>query len=1046
MTVTHVLASAPTMQVGSYDDSNSVEGSRDHDDGQRNAESPAGPRRGSVSGLGAGGVTSIGKLDMSVAAASSPAPAVMVETPGRTTSKNRNTTGSSSPSSLLGLDVRGGGLGGQSSSVARPASPTDGNSRDANANASAEAGPSRPRPRSGSHPHLGPATTISSSDPQLHEIPPPCTPRKHRSGVLLSRVRARAEHQQYQPSNLPSSRSVGDLAVAGSGGVGSPWSESSGSATRRPSAEGDVDGDEDRRCGEDDAREELVDEFSNLDNSARYYHQNPHSLSGSSSPLRSLKPLTNVNGVATESELQNKLLLRRKLSGSERGAAPKADVDGAPSSPGIDSRSRSSSLFDGLAPPPSLTHGNGLTTDVNANGRLVILTPTTQEWQELGLDNLQALGGQGAAGGAIGSAGGSASDGSGSDFDLVHHRLGGGKHSINSSIDDGHAKRGSWDSVITPPKLIRSDTVHSADALEEPLHETRGPPEAFGPASDDDDLCAGNRSAVDGMITVPAATSATRSIFARTDSHDSGSRDGARSAPPLLEEGDLYARLLELESLRQQDVEHAVDDRPLADTPPTRSRDGGSRPRSPLPHHHHHPHHHPEVHGISRSQSLREPSRPRKEKERERLFREVGEEVQRDGVESAAGSWGIRQIGSGMGLNYIPPTPPPIDRSQSETLLQPSQPPETAQRSASSPLLAPQPRKPTAAALSAPSPLHNQVVVESPSPTAQKISLAPSRPRSRIHSRSPSSSHHLELEAAPLSPITSRRRQSQRLSLLAGRTPQPFAFPAALPPSGPTGNRKPTLGLSAFSPFTPAAAGRSPPKKRETTALDEIRRTVGPLSPIPPHLHNVGRSDSVISIAPSTTAPSEIGSPREETAGGAGGRGIDDYVILDEAGKGAYGLVRRARQKGDDGEPIGEEVIIKYIIKSRILADCWKKHRVLGPIPIEIHVMDQLRNLTYPAPAKPQPWAPERNQTSQHQTETPGKENADDTFKTPTNANDKESFPFGDWHAKISADVVKDRGHPNVCKMLDFFEDREFYYREWRRPASRLCMIDGFLV
>lgn len=1002
MTVTHVLA--PAASMGSFNDSkhgfvgsgssNSFEkpSVRSFAQGRELHDAPSAPAdssSSSSSGL-TSGVTSIGMLDMSSAPAS--APDVVVQTPGDRT----DTRGS-----LLGLDVLG--QNGDSSGSAAPHG-------QGCVTTSPHAGPSRPR--SGSHPHPSLAAATTGSDAHLHEIPPPCTPRKHRSGVLLSRVRARAEHQQHQPGNLPSSRSVGDLV-----GDGSIWSPS-GSASRRASAEGG----EEEGAGDDDddnSREEkLVDEFSNLDNSARYYHQNPHSRSGASSPLRSLKPLTNANGGGGNEPDGKLLLLRRKSSVADQQAeSGQTPADGA--------RPRSSSLFDGLAPPPSLSHGGSLTTDVNANGRLVILTPTTQEWQELGLDNLQALGGQGAAGGA-GSGSGSASDGgSSSDVEPIHRA---GKHSISSSIsiEDGHAKRGSWDSVITPPKLFRSDTAHSADAFEEPLHETRGPPEAFGPADGID----GSAASTNGMTTVPAVTSATRSIFARTDSHDSASRDGARSAPPLLEEGDLYARLLELETLRQQDVEQAVDERPLAvETPPTRSRDGGSRSRSPAPRLHH-----PEGHGVSRSQSLREPSRPKKEKERERLFREIGEEVQRDGVGSSAGSWGIRQIGSGMGLNYIPPTPPPIDRSQSESILQPSQPSGITQRSATSPLLAPQPHKPSASTLSAPSPLHNQVVVESPSPTAHKKSLAPSRPRSRIHSRSPSSSQHMELEAAPLSPITSRRRQSQRLSLLAGRTPQPFAFPAALPPSGPTGSRKPTLGLSAFSPFTPAA--RSPPKKRDST-LDEIRRTVGPLSPIPPHLHNVGRSDSVISIAPSTTAPSEIGSPREETAGGAGGKGIDDYIILEEAGKGAYGLVRRARQKGDDGEPVGEEVIIKYIIKSRILADCWKKHRVLGPIPIEIHVMDQLRNQTYHAPATPQPWAPERSARSQQLTETPGKENAE-TFKTPTNGNDKESFPFGDWHAKISADVVKDRGHPNVCKMLDFFEDREFYYREPRVPCESL--------
>jgi hypothetical protein len=32
---------------------------------------------------------------------------------------------------------------------------------------------------------------------------------------------------------------------------------------------------------------------------------------------------------------------------------------------------------------------------------------------------------------------------------------------------------------------------------------------------------------------------------------------------------------------------------------------------------------------------------------------------------------------------------------------------------------------------------------------------------------------------------------------------------------------------------------------------------------------------------------------------------------------------------------VQDDVIRKYIIKSRILADCWKKHKVLGPIPVE---------------------------------------------------------------------------------------------------------------
>lgn len=40
-------------------------------------------------------------------------------------------------------------------------------------------------------------------------------------------------------------------------------------------------------------------------------------------------------------------------------------------------------------------------------------------------------------------------------------------------------------------------------------------------------------------------------------------------------------------------------------------------------------------------------------------------------------------------------------------------------------------------------------------------------------------------------------------------------------------------------------------------------------------------------------------------------------IIMSEAGRGAYGLVKRARRRGPDDEPVGPEVIIKMIIKAR---------------------------------------------------------------------------------------------------------------------------------
>jgi len=77
------------------------------------------------------------------------------------------------------------------------------------------------------------------------------------------------------------------------------------------------------------------------------------------------------------------------------------------------------------------------------------------------------------------------------------------------------------------------------------------------------------------------------------------------------------------------------------------------------------------------------------------------------------------------------------------------------------------------------------------------------------------------------------------------------------------------------------------------------------------------------------------------------------------------------------------KVIIKYIIKQRILADCWKKQKILGPIPVEIHVLDHLRRIPY---SDPLPRSPT------------------DTVPRPLT------------------------GHPNICSVLDFFEDAEHYY------------------
>ncbi|ORY96432.1 kinase-like domain-containing protein [Syncephalastrum racemosum] len=71
---------------------------------------------------------------------------------------------------------------------------------------------------------------------------------------------------------------------------------------------------------------------------------------------------------------------------------------------------------------------------------------------------------------------------------------------------------------------------------------------------------------------------------------------------------------------------------------------------------------------------------------------------------------------------------------------------------------------------------------------------------------------------------------------------------------------------------------------------------------------------------------------------------IDDFEILENLGQGAYGLVKVAVRKDD---PERKKVVIKYVIKSRILVDCWIKDRKLGVIPVEIHILHTLRKIPH---------------------------------------------------------------------------------------------------
>ncbi|KAH8722489.1 hypothetical protein GQ44DRAFT_741688 [Phaeosphaeriaceae sp. PMI808] len=65
---------------------------------------------------------------------------------------------------------------------------------------------------------------------------------------------------------------------------------------------------------------------------------------------------------------------------------------------------------------------------------------------------------------------------------------------------------------------------------------------------------------------------------------------------------------------------------------------------------------------------------------------------------------------------------------------------------------------------------------------------------------------------------------------------------------------------------------------------------------------------------------------------------INDFVVLEEMGQGAYGQVKLCRSKNSSNK-----VVIKYVTKRRILVDTWTRDRRLGTVPLEIHVLDYLR-------------------------------------------------------------------------------------------------------
>lgn len=102
-----------------------------------------------------------------------------------------------------------------------------------------------------------------------------------------------------------------------------------------------------------------------------------------------------------------------------------------------------------------------------------------------------------------------------------------------------------------------------------------------------------------------------------------------------------------------------------------------------------------------------------------------------------------------------------------------------------------------------------------------------------------------------------------------------------------------------------------------------------------------------LDAAASEDMPSDAASEGQRPSGANSSNGqqdshhrktINDFIILEEMGQGAYGQVKLARYRGSS-----KKVVIKYVTKRRILVDTWARDRRLGTVPLEIHVLDYLR-------------------------------------------------------------------------------------------------------
>ncbi|TAQ87756.1 hypothetical protein B7494_g3926 [Chlorociboria aeruginascens] len=150
---------------------------------------------------------------------------------------------------------------------------------------------------------------------------------------------------------------------------------------------------------------------------------------------------------------------------------------------------------------------------------------------------------------------------------------------------------------------------------------------------------------------------------------------------------------------------------------------------------------------------------------------------------------------------------------------------------------------------------------------------------------------------------------------------------------------------------SPLLSGVTTPLHQPSPGQTEIATPTNMDSPEPKPVFQASLLSAQLKAAAKKTAAKLIGrelpTPKEESKKATVPRvveplekkTIEDFVILEEMGQGAYGQVKLARYKKNGNK----KVVLKYVTKRRILVDTWTRDRRLGTVPLEIHVLDYLR-------------------------------------------------------------------------------------------------------